>query len=544
MITYFLKNRKKIHYILLGGLLLIQLLLILLIVNESRLNEIDLKIYNNTNNTLKVRKAYIELLKSQSIFKNFLLPNQNFNFKEYSTSLNNFRLELNAIKEDSVSTEFKSQLKNKDSLYFKESELKNIIDSINNSDYITLFNKNLNKIGSNDNEELNSIKVSSSTEVESLKKKGLLGRLGDAISGKTEIQKEKEQVVVTMKYGNKNIKEPIENQSKNEAKDANNYYAKNSNNFSKLSNQLKPYISWNNKIIAVGEELISEYESTIFDFEKYLKKQYNQQKFKNKIILYSIIVTVMLLIFISIVYFTWYAYNSEQRLKQANATKQKFFSIISHDLINPFNALLGFTQLLNDDYDTLNNTKKKEFIGIINNAAKQNYNLVSNLLKWSKTQQNNITPTLHTFNLKTMVQQSLEPYLPLAQNKFIAVTIDIDESLSIHSDKNIISTCIINIVSNAIKFTKQHGCITISSGFAKPNKMHINIKDNGVGMTQAQINKLFLVDKATSSKGTNQEKGSGLGLIICKELIALLHGDIKVKSNVDKGTEVTLVLPI
>jgi len=232
---------------------------------------------------------------------------------------------------------------------------------------------------------------------------------------------------------------------------------------------------------------------------------------------------------------------SNDKLNLLNATKDKFFTIISHDLRSPFNSILGFTNLLVNDYNKIDDTQKKKIISLLNSSSQFAYELLDNLLTWARTQTGRIEINKELLNLKELVETSISPYVLNASEKDINIIINVPAETMISIDKNTSITFIRNLVNNAIKFTPEGGLITIDS---HDNEDHIklHIIDTGVGMSPEVIDKLFRIDKDVSTSGTNNEKGTGLGLILCKEFIEKNGGDISVISEVGKGSEFIITL--
>jgi signal transduction histidine kinase len=231
-----------------------------------------------------------------------------------------------------------------------------------------------------------------------------------------------------------------------------------------------------------------------------------------------------------------------KKLTQANQTRQRIFSIISHDLINPFNTVLGFSKILKEDYNNLTEQEKIEYIGIINNSSETNYNLTKSLLDWARLQENKIVVTKSKIGLKEVILNSIESLKIIALNKNVDLKIDIDEQLIIDTDENLLKTIIHNLVSNAIKFTPSNGSVHITS--SKENKnCDITIRDTGIGISSEQLQRIRERNHI-STKGTNNETGSGFGLLLCDELVELLEGTLTVvDSKKDKGTTVLVSLP-
>lgn len=235
---------------------------------------------------------------------------------------------------------------------------------------------------------------------------------------------------------------------------------------------------------------------------------------------------------------------SKQRdeLKEINSTKDKFFSIISHDLRSPIANIIGFTNLLVEDYDSFNEAEKKDLIIKLNKSGKTTFELLGNILTWSQTQTGQIETYKETLNLKELVENICATYNYNATRKNIKIVTNIPTNSNVLVDKNAATIFIGNIVSNAIKFTQEDGTITINS---KENEetTEIHIIDNGVGMTPEKIEKLFKIEEHISTKGTNSEEGTGLGLILSKEFITKNGGTIEVKSQVGKGSQFIISLP-
>lgn len=234
-----------------------------------------------------------------------------------------------------------------------------------------------------------------------------------------------------------------------------------------------------------------------------------------------------------------YAVINQQKvdLEQSNATKQKLFGIIAHDLINPFNAILGYTNLLEEDYNTFTDAQRKTFISTINKYANSNYNLTRTLLDWAKVQQDKFIVNKTQLKIKDVVDNALQPYQVLADKKQIKVIAKIPRDITIEADQNMMQTVIANLFVNAIKFTPQQGEINLHLDKNTDGTVTLEIKDNGIGMSQEQLNNLFDITKVSTSQGTNKESGNGLGLILCKELIELQKGTLQIFSTLNKGSK-------
>jgi len=233
----------------------------------------------------------------------------------------------------------------------------------------------------------------------------------------------------------------------------------------------------------------------------------------------------------------------QEKLRMLNATKDRFFSIIAHDLRNPFNAILGLTKRLNQNIKSFNLDVILEYIQIIHKSTEQTSILLENLLSWASTQTKSLTPELKDNRITDLVNQTINVLLESANVKKIVLNNKIYDDFHVLADANMVLTILRNIIGNAIKFTPEEGQITITAQI-KGECVDIMIKDTGVGMTSEIINNLFKVDQIVQTKGTNEEVGSGLGLVLCKELIDLNNGKISIESEENKGSSFIVSLPV
>ena len=230
-------------------------------------------------------------------------------------------------------------------------------------------------------------------------------------------------------------------------------------------------------------------------------------------------------------------------LANLNATKDKFFSIIAHDLRNPIAAFVNITDLLEQDYDRLSEPDKKEIIGQMNISSKNLIRLLENLLTWARISNNKIEIYPEKLILSDLVEYSITPYLQSAQNKKIKITTKISNNVVITSDKFIIQTIIGNLINNAIKFSSSLSEILVSLE-EKPGKYILSIKDHGIGIEESQLRNIFMLGKFQTGRGTMGESGTGLGLVLVKDLIEMLDWEIEAKSKVNSGTEFLITIPI
>ena len=233
------------------------------------------------------------------------------------------------------------------------------------------------------------------------------------------------------------------------------------------------------------------------------------------------------------------------QLMELNVTKDKFFSIIAHDLKNPFNVILAYSKELLKNHKKYDNEKREQLIKSVNNNANNAYKLLENLLTWSQSQNGVIKYLPNKIHLKILIFEIMFNLKEQADKKNIQVLDDISENELIYADGNMTAIVLRNLISNAIKFTANGGNIVISSEFQEnSNFLEISVKDSGVGISKNKINDLFSIDKNTSTKGTENEKGTGLGLLLCKEFAERNGGKIWVESEVGKGSNFKFTVPI
>ncbi|AWG23346.1 hypothetical protein FFWV33_18330 [Flavobacterium faecale] len=225
-----------------------------------------------------------------------------------------------------------------------------------------------------------------------------------------------------------------------------------------------------------------------------------------------------------------------EELLQANATKDKLFSIISHDLRSPFNALIGLSQILKEESDTLEPAETAEYIEAIYETSQKTYVLLQNLLEWSLAQTNGLQFVPTTINLRKLVEDALLAPLQVAKSKDIAIQITIPDDETIYVDHNMMETVFRNLVSNALKFTSNHGVISISCA-TDDKGTTIKISDNGIGMSAKTVKNLFEDKKATDpNPELIKNQGMGLGLMLCKDFIQKHEGKIWVESELGQGS--------
>jgi len=232
-----------------------------------------------------------------------------------------------------------------------------------------------------------------------------------------------------------------------------------------------------------------------------------------------------------------------EELHLVNAEKDKFFSIIAHDLRSPFNSFLGLTQLLAEQSPTLNQEKIQQIAVSMRKSATNLFGLLENLLEWSRMQRGLTTYNPEPLLLMPKISGSLVLFLEANKSKKIDISYDISEDLTVFADGNMFECLIRNLVSNAIKFTPKEGKIAITAKSLDDKWIETSVKDSGIGMNQTMVENLFQVDINTNRKGTNNEPSTGLGLIICKEFVEKHGGKLWVESYEGKGSTFHFTLP-
>lgn len=232
-----------------------------------------------------------------------------------------------------------------------------------------------------------------------------------------------------------------------------------------------------------------------------------------------------------------------ESLNETNATKNKLFSIIAHDLRNPFSNIIGFSELLIDELDSLDTNEIKTFASHINNSANQTLKLLDNLLEWARMQQGKIVFAPTTLDLKQLSEEVMHLLSDRAQKKNIRLLNLIPADIKLIADAEMLKAILRNLLSNALKFTRQGGKVEISAQEYE-HEARVTVTDNGIGISNEDVKKLFSAATNFSIHGTDNETGTGLGLVLCRDFIEKHGGRIWVGSEVDKGSEFIFSIPL
>lgn len=232
----------------------------------------------------------------------------------------------------------------------------------------------------------------------------------------------------------------------------------------------------------------------------------------------------------------------EEELRLSNRTKDKFFSILAHDLKNPFGAITSYSEYLLNEFDDLSKDDIKDDIKNIYNVANNVTYLLDNLLNWSRIQTGIFIFDPQPFNINDLIARVINLNIEVANLKNVYLASSTKDPILVEADIDMISVVLRNLVSNAIKFTNGSGEVIVSAEICD-NLVCICVSDTGVGIPKSKLNEIFKVDCSLSTLGTCNEKGTGLGLILCKELVVQNKGEIYVESELDKGSTFKFTLP-
>ena len=235
--------------------------------------------------------------------------------------------------------------------------------------------------------------------------------------------------------------------------------------------------------------------------------------------------------------------NKNTELSKINAEKDKFFSIIAHDLKSPFHGFLNLTELMADSTEKFSQEEFVENSKSLNESARNLYKLLENLLEWAQMQNGSMSFSPQEIDLQKIVSKSIKTVKDRAVQKGITIINKVPKMQEIYADEKMIDSVFRNLLSNAIKFTRKDGKIIVSTEASANEKIEVTVSDTGVGMSEENVKKLFKLEEKVSSKGTEGEPSTGLGLLLCKEFVEKHGGKIWVESEVGKGSRFTIALP-
>lgn len=556
------KNRKAVHFALLASIIFLQLLLLVIlyneIFNESKLDDLEteLEISDQAKHFSDLTKGdYIAI---QYNLQNYIQTKDNKYLTNYNTALYNLNKNIDSLaKTSNNSDSFLLYLKKIDSDTLSIKQLNNAIDSLINVQILPSpqLEKDLLKLNRFNYEDvLNSINVESYMMIDSVERKGLFTRLGNAIAGKVDVQKEKVNVVVTMKYGKKVTTGDIEEQLANAFKNTNNYYQNEflnyKNNLSALKGKDSDFLNRNNQLLDYSSLLLEKYNEALASFSKDTKLKFQDQYKTNKLIRnYAVIGLVLFMVIISgiLILLTRLAFDYEKRLllaqekiQQNLSFKNRIVGMISHEIRSPLNILSIYSRNISKQIKDESLQESLKSIQFTTNSLSL---LANQVLDYSKNENKKLELNKSEFKLKDELDEILKSLASFVENNNNKLEIKntITENFQIHSDVVKIHQLFYNIVGNANKFTKK-GIIKVDLKTEKTinNRLNlsIEIKDNGIGINEEDLQHIFESYYQGEISANVKNLGAGLGLNLCKELIELFDGKINVTSKKNVGTTV------
>ena len=556
------KNRKAVHFALLASIIFLQLLLLVIlyneIFNESKLDnlETELEISDQAKHFSDLTKG--DYIAVQYNLQNYIQTKDNQYLTNYNTALNNLNKNIDSLaKTSNNSDSFLLYLKKIDSDTLSIKQLNNAIDSLINVQILPSpqLEKDLLKLNRFNYEDvLNSITVESYMMVDSVERKGLFTRLGNAISGKVDVQKEKVNVVVTMKYGKKVSTGNIEEQLANAFKNTNNYYQNEflnyKNNLSALKGKDSDFLNRNNQLLDYSGLLLEKYNKALASFSNDTKHKFQDQYKTNKLIRnYAVIGLVLFMVIISgiLILLTRLAFDYEKRLllaqekiQQNLSFKNRIVGMISHEIRSPLNILSIYSRNISKQIKDESLQESLKSIQFTTNSLSL---LANQVLDYSKNENKKLELNKSEFKLKDELDEILKSLASFVENNNNKLEIKntITENFQIHSDVVKIHQLFYNIVGNANKFTKK-GIIKVDLKTEKTINNQLNlsieIKDNGIGINEEDLQHIFESYYQGEISANVKNLGAGLGLNLCKELIELFDGKINVTSKKNVGTTV------
>lgn len=558
------KLRKFVHYSLILCILLIQIIIAAFFYNEFN-NKKNLAFIENQlkdvhsleNLTENSRK---ELINSQDYFQKYLITDDNKFLESYFQSVNKLSQNLDSINGyKAKNPKLKSILitQKKDTAELKK--LKLLVDSTFQFSTKSTFKMRdeLPKFKKYDfNYNFDKFDIQQQTFADTIEKKGLFGRLGDAIAGKVNVQKE--STVITLKNGRTTDASKMKSELDSLMRSINNHYSKEVQkiqvNVTKNQNSNGKFYKTFNNMLIYSNDLMNIYEVAIKDSKSELQKELDHQNsINNKIRMYLVLGAMILMFIVSILimYFTRIAFIYEKKLNAANKQikenlnfKNRILGMLSHELRSPLKIIGIFIKRISKKTTDETVQDYLKSISFTNNTLLMQANQI---LEYTKNQQveNKLNPAV--FNLDNEINailRSIEPYIETRNNKFV-INKNIDPNIVVYSDCTKINQIFMNILGNANKFT-ENGQITVNTSASPIDNNTVSlvteIKDSGVGISKSDLEKIFEPYYQGILSEDVENLGAGLGLSLCKELVELYNGKISVNSELNKGTTVSFTI--
>lgn len=544
--------------ILLSTLIFLLLLLFVLIYNEF-INENKLKSIKqdlDTSTHLLKQKEIIkdDYIKIHKNLQDFLISKDETDLENYYQSLevlnNHINKFLGAISENKSLVPFLNQEKINLSRIRDEKRLLDSLISLqkNPENKIDFSSENFNSFDYKD--ILNSVQVESYMLIDSIERKGLFSRIGDAFSGKVDVQKEKLNVTITMKYGKNITTGNIEEQLANAFKRTNSFYYNEFGQLRKKLNTTENFAENNYAILMHSEFIINSINKALTIFDKTSRQNFdNQFKTNSSIRRYTIFGLLFILFIISgiLILLTYLAFNyenrlldSKEKLRQNLNFKNRIVGMISHEIRSPLNIL---SMYLKSIFNNTNDPSLKESVQSIQYTTNSMSLMVNQILEFSKNENKKLILNKEQFNLKQNIEETLKNlnYLVESNQNQLLIQSNITNDCFVNSDKIKLQQLLYNLVGNANKFTS-NGKIKVGlyivNEFSKKINLLLTVEDSGIGISQEDLNYVF----EDYYQGTISDKvnnlGIGLGLNLCKEIVELFEGDINITSKINQGTKV------
>lgn len=556
------KHRKIIHYTLLASVIFLQVIVVIIWYNETTNESKITKTLNSLNSLNKISyftsKINNSFINSQRSFNIYTSNKNQASLEKHIVSLKEIRHLIDSLNLVTVEDkEFMKILVEKHQLGSDISAIKSDIDSIiriqlnlNKNSAPKVFK--LNKFEYKN--ILNSITIESYIKIDSVSRKGLFSRIGDALAGTINVQKEQLNITVTMKYMNKIVSGSIEDQIVNLFSVTNKYYENEfkslKNSFASLNEQDSKLIELNNKLQTLLPEIILNYNKSLNVLQKDTQNQLeNQYETNRKVKNYTIVMLIVLMFIISIILlsFTRMAFEYEKRLTTAQSQirqslnfKNRIMGMISHEIRSPLSIISIYSKMISS---SIKDAEIKETFKSIQFTTNSLLLLANQILEYSKDE--NQSPKLKNknFYLKNEINQIISSMSSLVESKGnkIEVNSNLISDYEVYSDAAKIHQLFYNIIGNANKFTN-HGLISIAIDSEKIMGKELNLKvviqDNGIGISENDLKNIFELYYQGIVSGKVNDLGVGLGLNLCKEIVELLGGEISIQSEEGNGTKV------
>lgn len=560
------EHRKVIHYTLLAFVILLQIMAVIIWHNETTNEDKMSKYFDSISNLGNLKQLTNEIsdsfINSQKHYNHYISNKDEASLKKYSASLmetGELVNKLNDATEKNI--EFKKVLIEKSKSELGILALKSTIDSIINLQTEPKNQEALNILDFKKfeyNKILDSIKTDSYMKIDSVSKKGLFSRLGDALAGKTEVQKEQLKIIVTMKYNDKLVSGSIEDQIKNVFLTTNKYYESQFNNlkktFTKLRNQDLKLTELNSKLLNLSATVLPNYSKPITELQAdSQKKLENQYKSNITVRNYTLLILIILMFIVSIILFSFtrIAFEYEKRLtiaqdqiRQSLSFKNRIMGMISHEIRSPLSIISMYSKKISSSIQDIEIKDTFKSIQFTTNSLL----LLSNqILEYSKEENYELKLKNKNFHLKTEINQIIDSLSSLVETKGnkIELNSNLNSDDEVYSDATKIHQLFYNIVGNANKFT-ENGRIAITIDLDKNSDYEYNLKieiqDTGAGIPEENLKNIFDLYYQGNVSNKMNDLGVGLGLNLCKEIVELFDGEINVESEEGKGTKVVFNL--